>query len=64
MQATQALLQAGLTNLAGCLRLVNATAEPWTDAQRLRAILTRAVATCMLAPADPPALVTAYIDAT
>jgi hypothetical protein len=46
------------------MSLWNGTAEPWTDAQRLRTILTRAVATCMLATADPPALVTAYFDAT
>ena len=55
----QALLQAVLTNLAGFLSLLKATAEQWTDAQRLRAILTRAFATFMLAPADPPALGTA-----
>ncbi len=44
-------LQAVLTSLAGFLRSRNATTEPWTDAQRLRAILTRAFAKFMLATA-------------
>ena len=46
--------QAVLTNLAGFLRSLKATAEQLTDAQRLRAILSRAFAKFMLATADPP----------
>lgn len=56
--AKQALIQAVLTNLANFLSLLKATAEQLTDAQRLRAILTRAFAKFMLATAGPPALLT------
>jgi hypothetical protein len=52
-------IQAVLTNLAGFLSSLKATAEQLTDAQRLRAILARAFAKFMLATADPPALLTA-----
>ena len=56
--AKQAAIQAVLTNLAGFLSLLKATAEQWTDAQRLRAILARAFAKFMLATAGPPVLPT------
>ena len=52
--AKASAIQAVLTNLAGFLSLLKATAEQLTDAQRLRAILTRAFAKFMLANADPP----------
>jgi hypothetical protein len=45
-----------LTNVVGFLKTLKATAEQWTDAERLRAILTRAFATFMLSTAGPPAL--------
>ncbi|MDF0677475.1 MAG: hypothetical protein P0120_24525 [Nitrospira sp.] len=45
-----------LTNLAGFLRTLKAPAEQWTDADRLRAILTRAFATCMRSTAGPSTL--------
>jgi hypothetical protein len=61
--AKQAVIQAVLRNLAGFLSSLKATAEQWTDAQRLRAILARAFAKFMLATASPPALLTAQIDA-
>ena len=62
--AKQALIQAVLTNLAGFLSLLKATAEQLTDAERLRAILTRAFAKFMLATAGPPALPTLQTVAT
>jgi len=52
--AKQAAIQAVLTSLADFLSSLKATAEQLTDAQRLRAILTRAFAKFMLATADPP----------
>jgi len=56
LHAKQSTIQAILTNLAGFLRTLKATAEQWTDAERLRAILTRAFAKFMLPTAGPPAL--------
>jgi hypothetical protein len=56
LHAKHSAIQAVLTNVAGFLRALNATAEQWTDADRLRAILTRAFATFMLPTAGPPAL--------
>ena len=56
--AKASAIQAVLTNLAGFLNLLKTTAEQLTDAQRLRAILTRAFAKFMLANADPPAQLT------
>ena len=52
--AKQSRIQAVLTNLAGFLNSLKATAEQLTDAQRLRAILFRAFAKFMLATTDPP----------
>jgi hypothetical protein len=52
--AKQAAIQAVLTQLAAFLATLKATAEPLTDAQRLRAILSRAFAKFVLASADPP----------
>lgn len=54
--AKQAAIQAVLTSLAGFLNSLKSTAEQWTDAQRLHAILARAFAKFMLATAGPPAL--------
>ena len=54
--ARQASIQAVLTNLAAFLNRLKATAEQLTDAQRLRAIPTRAFAKFMLPTAAPPAL--------
>jgi len=56
LHAKQSTIQAILTNLAGFLRTLKATAEQWTDAERLRARLTRAFAQFMLQTAGPPAL--------
>ena len=56
LHAKQSATQAVLTNLAGLLNARKATAEPWTNVERLRAILTRAFAKCMLPTAGPPAL--------
>ena len=56
LHAKQAAIQSVLTSLAGFLRTLKATAEQWTDAQRLRAILARAFATFLLPTASPPAL--------
>ena len=56
LHAKQSAIQAVLTNLAGFLNARKATAEPWTNVERLRAILTRAFAKCMLPTAGPPAL--------
>lgn len=58
LHAKRSAIQAVLTNVAGFLKTLNATAEQWTDAERLRAILTRAFATFMLSTAGPPALLT------
>jgi hypothetical protein len=55
VHAKHAVIQAVLTNLAGFLSLLKSTAEQLTDAQRLRAILSRAFAKFMLATAAPPA---------
>jgi len=52
--AKQATIQAVLTSLAGFLATLKATAEQLTDAQRLRAILSRAFAKFMLSTAGPP----------
>lgn len=54
--AKQSTIQAVLTNLAGFLASLKATAEQLSDAQRLRAILSRAFAKFMLATSDPPPL--------
>lgn len=54
--AKRSAIPAVLTNVASFLRTLKATAEQWPDADRLRAILTRAFATFMLAAAGPPAL--------
>ncbi|HSL02087.1 MAG TPA: transposase [Nitrospiraceae bacterium] len=51
-----------LTRVAGFLRSLKATAEQWTDAQRLRAILARAFATSMRATADPSVPLIAQSD--
>jgi hypothetical protein len=56
LHAKHSAIQAVLTNLAGFLRTLKATLEQWTDAERLRAILTRAFAKFMLPTAGPPAL--------
>ncbi|MDC8449086.1 MAG: transposase [Nitrospira sp.] len=64
LHAKRAAIQAVLTNLADFLRTLKATAEQWTDADRLRAILTRAFATFMLSPAGPPALLSSEIAPT
>lgn len=59
LHAKRSAIQAVLTNLAGFLRTLKATAEQWTDADRLRAILTRAFATFMRSTAGPPTLLIA-----
>lgn len=51
--AKQSAIQVILTNLASFLATLKSTAEQLTDAQRLRAILTRAFAKFMLTPPDP-----------
>ncbi|MDF0675625.1 MAG: transposase [Nitrospira sp.] len=56
LHAKHSAIQAVLTNLAAFLRTLKVTAEQWTDADRLRAILTRAFARFMLSPAGPPTL--------
>lgn len=58
LHAKRSAIQAVLTKVADFLKTLKATAEQWTDAERLRAILTRAFATVMLATAGPPALLT------
>jgi hypothetical protein len=60
--AKQAVIQSVLRNLAHFLSSLKATAEQLTDAQRLRAILTRAFAKFMLATAGPPGILTAKIE--
>lgn len=62
--AKQSAIQAVLTSLAGFLSSLKAAAEQWTDAERLRAILTRAFAKFMLATVGPPALSTPQTAAT
>ena len=64
LPAKQAAIHAVLTRLAGFLSTLKATAEQWTDTQRLRAILARAFAKCMLPTASPPALPTPETAAT
>jgi len=64
LHAKQSAIQAVLTNLAGFLSSLKATAEQWTDAERLRAILTRAFAKFMLPTAGPPALLISETAAT
>lgn len=64
LHAKQATIQSVLTSLAGFLRTLKATAEQWTDAQRLRAILARAFAKFLLPTASPPALPTPETAAT
>lgn len=64
LHAKQSAIQAVLTNLAGFLSTLKATAEQWTDADRLRAILTRAFATFMRTTASPPALPASETAAT
>jgi hypothetical protein len=56
LHAKRSAIQAVLTNVASFLRTLKTTAEQWTDAQRLRAILARAFATFMLSAAGPSAL--------
>lgn len=56
--ATQLAIQAVLASLEGFLSALKATAEQWTDAEHLRAILTRAFAKFMLTTAGPRALPT------
>jgi len=64
LHAKQTAIQAVLTSLAGFLSTLKAIAEQWTNAQRLRAILARAFAKCMLPTASPPALPTPETAAT
>ena len=64
LHAKPSAIQAVLTSLAGFLRTLKATAEQWTDAQRLRAILARAFAKFMLPTVSPPALPTPETSAT
>lgn len=60
--AKQSAIQAILTSLAGFLSSLKAIAEQLTDAQRLRAILTRAFAKFMLTTAGPPAILCAQAE--
>jgi len=64
LHAKPSALQAVLTNVAGFLSTLKATAEQWTDADRLRASLTRAFAKFMLTTASPPTLPTSETAAT
>ena len=64
LHAKHASIQAVLTNVAGFLSALKATAEQWTDAERLRAIFTRAFAKFMLTTAAPPTLPTSENAAT
>jgi len=64
LHAKQSAIQAVLTSLAGFLSTLKATAEQWTDAERLRAILARAFAKFMFPTAGPPALPTSETAAT
>jgi hypothetical protein len=56
LHAKRSAIQAVLINVASFLRTLKATAERWTDADRLRAMLTRAFARFMLSTAGPPTL--------
>jgi hypothetical protein len=56
LHAKRSAIQTVLMNLAGFLQTLKATAEQWTDAERLHAILTRAFAKFMFPPAGPPAV--------
>jgi hypothetical protein len=58
LHAKRSAIQAVLTNVASFLRTLKATAEQWTDADRLRAMLTRAFATFMLSTEGSPTLLT------
>ena len=64
LHAKQSAIQAVRTSLAGFLSALKVTAEQWTDAERLRAILTRAFAKFMLATASPPDLPASKTAAT
>lgn len=64
LHAKRSAIQAVLTNVAGFLRALKATAEQWTDADRLRAILTRAFATFMFPTAESPAWLATETAAT
>jgi hypothetical protein len=64
LHAQQSAIQAVLTSVAGFLSALKATAEQWTDADRLRAILARAFTKFMRATAGPPALPTSEPTAT
>jgi hypothetical protein len=59
LHAKRSAIQTVLMNLAGFLQTLKATAEKWTDAERLHAILTRAFAKFMFPTAGPPALLAA-----
>jgi hypothetical protein len=59
LHAKRSAIQTVLMNLAGFLQTLKATAEQWTDAERLHAILTRAFAKFMFPTAGPPALLAA-----
>ena len=52
--AKQATIQAVLTRLAAFLRSLKATAEQFTDSERLTLILRRAFAQFMRGRVDPP----------
>lgn len=56
LHATRSAIQTVLMNLAGFLQTLKTTAEQWTDAERLHALLTRAFAKFMFPTAGPPAL--------
>lgn len=59
LHAKRSAIQTVLMNLAGFLQTLKTTAEQWTDAERLHAILTRAFAKFMFPTAGPPALLAA-----
>ena len=61
--AKQSAIQTVLTNLAGFLASLKATAEQLTDTQRFHAILTRAFAKFMISTTDPPPMLTARFGA-
>ncbi len=56
LHAKHSAIQAVLMNLAGVLQPLKATAEQWTEADRLHAILTRAFAKFMFPTAGHPVL--------
>ena len=64
LHAKQAAIQARADQRGGLLSTLNATAEQWTDAERLRAILTRAFVIFMLTTVAPPTLPTSETAAT